>query len=121
VFVAIRGSSASARRQPQDLSRGRQEQGKHYDEPLIGRIASLDGERDHGFMSTNDERLIYFYRNSVGSDGFDVLTPGQAVRFSEDRGEKGPQATFARNSFASSLRSRSIPPSQAPLFDVAWC
>ncbi len=96
VFVAIRDSFASARRQLQDLSRVRQGQVKHHDEPLIGRIATLDGERDHGFISVDDGRLIYFHRNSVEADGFFTLTTGQAVRFAEDRGDKGPQATFVK-------------------------
>ena len=69
---------------------------KHHDEPLIGRVATLEGKRDHGFISAEDGRLVYFHRNSVEADGFDALTTGQAVRFSEDRGDKGPQATFVK-------------------------
>lgn len=96
VFVAIRDSFASARRQLQDIVRVRQGQVKRHDEPLVGRIATLEGNRDHGFISASDGRLIYFHRNSVESDGFDALTTGQAVRFAEDRGDKGPHATFVK-------------------------
>lgn len=96
VYVTIRDSFAAARRQLQDLARVRQGNVKHHDEPLIGRVATLEGDRDHGFISAEDGRLIYFHRNSVDADGFDALETGQPVRFSEGRGDKGPQATFVK-------------------------
>ena len=38
----------------------------------------------------------YFHRNSVTDGKFDDLKVGQEVRFSEEAGTKGPQATFVR-------------------------
>src|SRR5205823_4404747 len=39
---------------------------------------------------------IYFHRNSVVGAGFDRLTLGALVRFSEEMGEKGPQASTVK-------------------------
>ena len=43
--------------------------------------------------STGDGREIYFHRNSVLNGRFDRLERGAKVRFIEEMGEKGPQAS----------------------------
>lgn len=96
VFVAIRDSFKAARRQLQDLASKRQGHVKHHDEPPRGRIASLFPDTGHGFIASADGRQVYFHRNSVEGNQFDALKPGQTVSFSEDRGDKGPQATFVK-------------------------
>lgn len=96
VFVAIRDAFGAARRQIQDLVRIRQGHIKSHEAPLHGKIASLVPQRDHGFISSADGRHIYFHRNSVDGDQFDLLKPGQHIRFAEARGDKGPQATFVK-------------------------
>ena len=55
----------------------------------------LAGE-DCGFIETPDGREIYFHRNSVLDGDFDRLTVGSEVRFVEEPGEKGAQATTVR-------------------------
>lgn len=95
-FVAIRDAFGSARRQLQDLVRVRQGDVKHHEPPPTGRIAALVVAEDHGHISSADGRLIYFHRNSVEGDAFDTLEVGQQVRFSEEVGDKGPQATFVK-------------------------
>lgn len=48
----------------------------------------------YGFLRTVDEnRQIYFHRNSVLNDDFERLAVGTEVRFSEEEGEEGPQAS----------------------------
>ena len=47
----------------------------------------------YGFIETRDGREVYFHRNSVVDGKFDALSAGVRVRFAEERGEKGPQAT----------------------------
>ena len=67
-----------------------------HEAPPQGTISSLVPERDHGFIAASDGREIYFHRNSVAGIKFDNLAIGQAVRFSEAIGDKGPQATSVR-------------------------
>ena len=46
-----------------------------------------------GFLETADGRAVYFDRSSVVDGGFGALDVGAPVRFTEEAGEKGPQAT----------------------------
>ncbi len=57
---------------------------------LIARLFPQDG---YGFLKTLDGRDIYFHRNSILHNDFDRLEIGTAVRFAEEMGEKGPQAS----------------------------
>lgn len=47
-------------------------------------------------LTSVDGREIYFHKNSVLSGAFPRLKIGTTVRFAEERGEKGPQATSVR-------------------------
>jgi cold shock CspA family protein/ribosome-associated translation inhibitor RaiA len=96
VYVAIRDAFSAAQRQLQDVGRVRQSQVKAHDEPPHGVIVRLDVGNDHGFISTSDGREIYFHRNSVTDNRFEELEVGDVVRFAEDRGDKGPHATYVR-------------------------
>jgi cold shock CspA family protein len=49
-----------------------------------------------GFIETADGREVFFHRNSVLDEAFDRLTVGSEVRFVEEMGEKGPQASTVR-------------------------
>lgn len=44
-------------------------------------------------LATPDGREIYFHWHSVLHPGFDCLAVGTKVRFVEEPGEKGPQAS----------------------------
>jgi cold shock CspA family protein len=57
---------------------------------IIERIFTVDGT---GFIRTTDGREIYFHRNSVLHTAFDQLRVGMGVRFAEEMGVKGPQAS----------------------------
>ena len=52
--------------------------------------------QDHGFIAAGDDREVYFHRNSIAAGGFDGLSVGERVSFSEETGDKGQQATFVR-------------------------
>jgi cold shock CspA family protein len=52
----------------------------------------IPGE-DYGFLRTLDGRQLYFHRNSVLHNHWERLTVGVAVRYTEELGKKGPQAT----------------------------
>lgn len=57
-----------------------------------GRVSKLWTDEGYGFIEA-DGTEIYFHRNSVRHHAFDRLTIGSAVRFVEEAGEKGPQAS----------------------------
>lgn len=93
VYVAVRDAFKAARRQLQDRVRVRRGEVKPHEPPPHGRIVSLDRSRECGRIATADGREIYFHRNSVLNVSFDRLEPGIEVRFSEEPGEQGPQAS----------------------------
>jgi ribosome-associated translation inhibitor RaiA/cold shock CspA family protein len=93
VYVAIRDAFDAARRQLQNYSRKRQGKVKQHETPPHGSISSLSPDENFGRIMTADGRDIYFHRNSVINADFDSLTIGEEVRFSEEAGEEGPQAS----------------------------
>ena len=96
LYVAIRDAFAAAKRQLQDFARRERADTKHHEAMHEGRVARLFREPGYGFIETADGREIYFHRNSVLEDGFDRLASGARVRFVEELGEKGPQASTVR-------------------------
>ena len=95
-YVTVRDAFRAARRQLQDSVRKHRGDVKIHESAPHGVIASLPAGKDHGFIATADGREIYFHRNSVADDGFDDLDVGQEIRFAEDIGDKGPQASFVK-------------------------
>ena len=63
-------------------------------------------EGGYGFIATPEGRELYFHRNSVLEPGFDQLEVGTEVRFDEEMGEQGPQATTVKaiDSYTESMR-----------------
>lgn len=96
VYVAFRDAFEAVRRRLEDFERRHRRQVKTHDIPPRGRIAFLDHANGYGFIETPDGREIYFHRNSVLDAGFDRLEAGDFVRFHEEAGEKGPQASTVR-------------------------
>ena len=91
VYVAVRDAFNAARRQLEALNHKQKRQVKHHEPPPHGRVRLLD--RDHGRIETADGRDIYFHRNSLVNGDFDRLEPGVEVRFDEETGDEGPQAS----------------------------
>jgi cold shock CspA family protein/ribosome-associated translation inhibitor RaiA len=85
-----------ARRQLQDQVRRMDFQVKHRDGPPIGTVVSLDPFGGFGFLEAADGEEIYFHRNSVLDDAFSRLSVGSRVTFTEEQGDKGPQATTVK-------------------------
>ena len=84
----------AARRQLQELvERQRGEVKTHPQQEATALVVKLFRRRGYGFLKTTDGRELYFHRNSVLEDDFDRLEVGTGVRFLEEAGEKGPQAT----------------------------
>lgn len=93
VFVAIRDAFDAARRRLQDHERKAGGAVKVHEETPHGRVARLFPEEGFGFLETSDGRELYFHRNSVLEGKFERMKPGDPVRFSEELGERGPQAS----------------------------
>ncbi|MEO1240438.1 MAG: HPF/RaiA family ribosome-associated protein [Pseudomonadota bacterium] len=96
VYVAIRDVFSAARRQLQDEARKLRGDVKHHDDPPAAVVGTIVAEEDYGFLETEDGREIYFHRNSVVNRGFDKLSVGDHVIFTEAAGDKGPQASTVR-------------------------
>lgn len=93
VYVAIRDAFDALKRQLEDYTRKQRGKVKHHEAPAHGRVLVLVPEEDFGRIGTPDDRVIYFHRNSVLGNGFDRLEIGSEVRYVEEMGEKGPQAS----------------------------
>jgi cold shock CspA family protein/ribosome-associated translation inhibitor RaiA len=93
VYLAIRDAFDSARRQLEDYVRRRRGDVKAHATPPHGHIVELDADEGYGRIETPDGRLVYFHRNSVLGAEFASLELGTEVRFEEEMGERGPQAS----------------------------
>lgn len=92
--VAVRDAFDAARRQLEDYARRQRADTKMHAEAPHGRVSKL--LPDYGFITTPDGREIYFHRNSVLDEAFDALELGTMVRFVEEPGDEGPQASTVR-------------------------
>jgi cold shock CspA family protein len=93
LYVAIRDAFDAARRRLEDYARRQSGAVKVHQEAPRARVSRLFPAEDYGFLETPDGREIYFHRHSVLPPGFERLTIGTEVRFAEEVGEQGPQAS----------------------------
>jgi ribosomal subunit interface protein len=93
VYVAIRDAFDAARRQLQAYARRQRRDVKVHEKVPHARVVKLFPEEDYGFLEAPDGLEIYFHRNSVLNSGFDRLQIGIEVRYVQEQGEKGPQAS----------------------------
>ncbi|MBD3265182.1 HPF/RaiA family ribosome-associated protein [bacterium] len=93
----IRDAFDAARRQLQELvERQRKETKSHVDQEVNAYITNLFPAEGYGFLKNLEDRDVYFHKNSVMNDAFDQLEIGSGVRYVEELGEKGPQATVVQ-------------------------
>lgn len=93
VRQAINDAFKAAGRRLQDYARRHRGDIKTHTLTQIGRITEIVSDKSHGFLTSEDGRRIYFHRNSVLRHGFARLKVGTTVRFVEEPGDKGPQAS----------------------------
>jgi len=93
--LAIHEAFREMRRRLQDYARRMRGDTKHHEGLSLGTVTKLSPEEGFGFLET-DGHGVYFHRNSVLAGHFDRLRIGSQVRFAEEAGEKGPQASSVR-------------------------
>jgi ribosomal subunit interface protein len=96
LYVAIRDSFNAARRKLEDYARKQRGDVKIHDEVPKARISSLFPDQGYGFITTASNEEIYFHKNSVINHKFAHLQLGMEVRFAEEQGEKGLQASTVK-------------------------
>jgi cold shock CspA family protein len=62
----------------------------------VARLSKILQDEGYGFLTSDDERGIYFHKNSVLKREFSRLKVGTEVSFVEEPGEKGSQASTVR-------------------------
>lgn len=92
-YVAVRDAFDAMRRQLEDFARRHRGDVKHHETPPHGRIGKLNPLEDYGTITSSDGREIYFHRNSLLNATLEELRIGDEVRFAEESGEQGPQAS----------------------------
>jgi cold shock CspA family protein/ribosome-associated translation inhibitor RaiA len=92
---AVHEAFHEMRRRLQDYARRMRGDTKQHERSPVGHVIRLSPEEGFGFIDA-DGREVYFHRDSVLSGHFDRLRIGSRVRFAEEMGEKGPQATTVR-------------------------
>ena len=97
VLVAIRDAFSAAQRQIEDLVREMRGEVKVHSTEDHGRVVRFLAGKDCGFIEAANGRELFFHRNSVLDGAFDELVVGTQVRFVEEEGEKGPQASTVRS------------------------
>ena len=90
--VAIRDAFDAAKRQIHDFVERQRGETKVHEEPPEGTVNRLFADRGYGFLQTPDGREVYFHRNSVLGD-FSAVKLGTRVRYAEEQGAEGPQAS----------------------------
>jgi ribosomal subunit interface protein len=96
VYVAIRDAFNAARRQLEDQIGRLKRKVKSHETPPHGRVAEYYPEEGYGKIRTPDGREVYFHANSVLNGGFGHLDVGCEVRFVEEPGDMGPQASTVK-------------------------
>ncbi len=93
LLAAVNAAFREARRQLQDHARRLDRRIKAHAAPSRAVVTRLFPGDGYGFLRTPDGREIYFHEHSVLRGAFGRLRVGSAVRFAEEAGDEGPQAS----------------------------
>ena len=93
---AIHEAFHEMRRQLQDYSRRQEGAVKSLQKMAEGTVKEIFTDRGYGSLEATDGRGIYFNQASVLDGHFDRLRAGTRVRFAEEMGDKGPQASTVK-------------------------
>jgi cold shock CspA family protein len=106
--VAIREAFHAARRRLEDHARQKRADVKTHEPMQQARVVKLFPVQGYGYIETADGREIYFHANSVLNNRFNSMKLGSKVSFTEEAGEKGPQASTIH--LITKTREPSAPP-----------
>ena len=93
LYAAVDAAFHEARRQLRDHADRMRHDVKAHAEPARAVVARLFQEEGYGFLETREGRELYFHEHSVLHGDFTRLTVGDVVRFAEEPGDEGPQAS----------------------------
>jgi ribosomal subunit interface protein len=93
LHVAVDDAFGDAERVLENHARQLQADTKTHLKPPHGVVSKLFRDRGYGFIEADDGREIYFHQNSVLGTTFGKIDVGMKVRFAEEDGDKGPQAS----------------------------
>ncbi len=113
----VLGAFRAARRQIQSMTERRRGETKALQEPraLVVRLfPGASRDEGYGFLKTPEGREVYFHRHSVLHDDYERLAVGTEVRFEEEEGENGPQASTVQVVNKPGIRTS---PSGPPVLD----
>lgn len=91
--AAVRDAFDAARRKLEDYARRQRGDVKQRESAPHARVSALFPDEGYGFLTTPDGRELYFHEHSVLNGEFKCLRIGTEVRYAEEEGEKGPQAS----------------------------
>lgn len=96
LYLAIRDAFDAATRQLKNYVRKQRGDVKsHLNELRVpaATVRTLQHDEGYGFILTHEGREIYFHQNSVSNNRFNKLKVGSPVKYIEEAGDEGPQAT----------------------------
>ncbi|HVJ89548.1 MAG TPA: HPF/RaiA family ribosome-associated protein [Labilithrix sp.] len=94
LHAAVDNAFDDAERVLEDYVRRLQPDTKTRMKPPHGVVTRIFHDRGYGFIEDdNDGHEVYFHRNSVLGEKFERVALGTKVRFAEENGDKGPQAS----------------------------
>jgi cold shock CspA family protein/ribosome-associated translation inhibitor RaiA len=96
IAVAIRDAFDTAARRLEEYVRVQRGDVKFHSDSPHACVSKLVPAEDYGFLETPEGRQLYFHRNSVLNESYDRLQLGTEVRFEEEEGERGPQASTVK-------------------------
>jgi cold shock CspA family protein/ribosome-associated translation inhibitor RaiA len=94
--IAINEAFKAAGRRLQDYARRQRGDTKSHAPLPEARVSKILPHEGYGFLTSDDGREIYFHKNSVLGRAFPHLKVGTTVRFVEEPGDNGPQASTVR-------------------------
>ncbi|HEY9642026.1 MAG TPA: HPF/RaiA family ribosome-associated protein [Coleofasciculaceae cyanobacterium] len=96
LYVTIRDAFESAEHELRQYAERQRGDVKTHAVPPHGRIANLLLDEGYGFIEAADGHQVYFHQNSLINADFSQLKIGQEVRFAEEEGDEGLQASTVR-------------------------
>jgi ribosomal subunit interface protein len=93
IYVAIRDAFDAVHQKLEDYERQLRGEVKTHQTAPHARVIKLFPKSGYGFLEAPEGHEIYFHENSVLNGAFNRMKIGTEVRFAEEPGEKGPQAS----------------------------